>query len=315
MKAKIVYIALTLVLATGLAVAAVPSSSVRAQDAVRDSFEVYVEEWMDEDADYQYICTLTAGWVTHQIDIEWRELTGPLLIKIENNVDEWSGLDPYGQLAVDWAGLYVGAVLVDSVNIGNVASEAGHSLNDWGPIEPDNSGGYYGGFGPPGQGTGEDCRCTRVIDNADWALITLDTKGGGIATRLELRVLDGMVGAPPYVSPDGCFIATAAYGTPMDSHVDTLRDFRDQYLVTNPVGEQMVSLYYKYSPPMADFIDEHPALKPIVRAGLSPAVAMSSVAVNTNTSAKIAILGSLGLISIILAVLIWRRSRNVDMQK
>ena len=105
-----------------------------------------------------------------------------------------------------------------------------------------------------------------------------------------------------------CFIATAAYGSSLDSHVDTLRSFRDQYLETNPLGSAFVSLYYKVSPPMADFIEKHPTLKPIVRAGLIPAVAMSTVAVNTTLVEKIAIAGSLGLIGIALAI--WSRSRR-----
>ena len=44
-----------------------------------------------------------------------------------------------------------------------------------------------------------------------------------------------------------CFIATAAYGSYLDSHVDTLRSFRDQYLETNPLDSAFVSLYYKVS--------------------------------------------------------------------
>ena len=40
---------------------------------------------------------------------------------------------------------------------------------------------------------------------------------------------------------------------------------------------------------MAEFINEHPALKPIVRAGLMPAVVMSTVAVDTTPAEKIAI--------------------------
>jgi len=106
----------------------------------------------------------------------------------------------------------------------------------------------------------------------------------------------------------GCFIATAAYGSYLDSHVETLRNFRDSYMVNNPVGSALVSAYYKLSPPVADFIDDHPTLKPIVRAGLMPAVAMSTVAVNTTTAEKIAILGSLALICILLTV--WRRQRS-----
>jgi hypothetical protein len=60
-----------------------------------------------------------------------------------------------------------------------------------------------------------------------------------------------------------CFIATAAYGTPMAEEIQVLRDFRDQYLVTNPVGEALVHLYYNTSPPIADFIDKHPVLKQV----------------------------------------------------
>jgi len=106
----------------------------------------------------------------------------------------------------------------------------------------------------------------------------------------------------------GCFIATAAYGSYLDSHVETLRDFRDSYMVNNPVGSALVSAYYKLSPPVADFIDAQPALKPIVRAGLMPAVAMSTVALNTTSAEKIAIVGSLALISILL--IMWRRQRS-----
>jgi hypothetical protein len=100
----------------------------------------------------------------------------------------------------------------------------------------------------------------------------------------------------------GCFIATAAYGSSLDSHVDTLRSFRDQYLETNPIGSAFVSLYYKVSPPMAEFIDEHPTLKPIVRAGLVPAVVMSTVAVDTTPMEKIAIASSLAFVCILVFV-------------
>jgi hypothetical protein len=109
----------------------------------------------------------------------------------------------------------------------------------------------------------------------------------------------------------GCFIATAAYGSYLDSHVQMLRDFRDSYMVTNPVGRNLVSAYYKLSPPLAEFIDEHPALKPIVRVGLVPAVVMSTVAVNTTSAEKMAILGSLALVCIALAIWVRERARRL----
>jgi len=105
----------------------------------------------------------------------------------------------------------------------------------------------------------------------------------------------------------GCFIATAAYGTPMADEIQVLRDFRDEYLVTNPVGKTLVDIYYTVSPPIAEFITEHPDLKPAVRAGLFPAVAMSTVAVNASPAEKAAIAGLLVLFSVALAVWATRR--------
>ena len=104
-----------------------------------------------------------------------------------------------------------------------------------------------------------------------------------------------------------CFIATAAYGTPMAEEIGILRQFRDEYLLTNPMGNALVDLYYRVSPPIAEFITAHPSLKPIVRTGLVPAVAMSTVVVNTTPVEKAAIAGLLVLISVIVAVWATRR--------
>jgi uncharacterized repeat protein (TIGR02543 family) len=111
----------------------------------------------------------------------------------------------------------------------------------------------------------------------------------------------------------GCFVATAVYGTPLAGEIEVLREFRDGYLLTNPVGQALVDFYYRVSPPVAEFITEHPGLKPIARAELLPAVAIASVTVNTNAAEKIAILGSLVLTS--LAIALWanrRRSRGTQ---
>jgi hypothetical protein len=52
------------------------------------------------------------------------------------------------------------------------------------------------------------------------------------------------------------FYATAAYSSYLDDHVDTLRSFRDQYLMTNSLGQDVVNFYYTNSPPAARFIRE-----------------------------------------------------------
>jgi YVTN family beta-propeller protein len=44
----------------------------------------------------------------------------------------------------------------------------------------------------------------------------------------------------------GCFIATAAYSSPMEPKVRLLRDFRDRFLLTTGKGKAFVHLYYRY---------------------------------------------------------------------
>jgi len=70
---------------------------------------------------------------------------------------------------------------------------------------------------------------------------------------------------PPWGSGGGCFIATAAYGTPTAKQIDVLREFRDVALLKSTIGSQFVALYYQLSPPIADFIAENELLRTLVR--------------------------------------------------
>jgi hypothetical protein len=63
----------------------------------------------------------------------------------------------------------------------------------------------------------------------------------------------------------GCFIATAAYGTPTAKQIDVLREFRDVVLLKSTAGSQFVALYYRLSPPVADFIAANELLTTLVR--------------------------------------------------
>jgi hypothetical protein len=75
-----------------------------------------------------------------------------------------------------------------------------------------------------------------------------------------------------------CFIATAVYGTPLAEEVDILRQFRDEFLLTNPIGRALVTIYYRLSPPVAGFISRHRTLRTAVRGCLvNPTVNMSKL--------------------------------------
>jgi uncharacterized repeat protein (TIGR01451 family) len=70
------------------------------------------------------------------------------------------------------------------------------------------------------------------------------------------------------VEPSPCFIATAAYGSALHEDINVLRDFRDEYLMTNPAGRTFVKIYYSTSPPLAEVIRDNEGLRTAVRDGL-----------------------------------------------
>ena len=107
----------------------------------------------------------------------------------------------------------------------------------------------------------------------------------------------------------GCCAIASAYDATDHDDLDKIREFRDDYLMTNLVGRGIAALYYDvFSPPVAAFIDDHLAVKPLARAALSPVVAVSTVAVDTTPAEKAVIAGLLVLVS---AVFIrWLRGRR-----
>ena len=69
-----------------------------------------------------------------------------------------------------------------------------------------------------------------------------------------------------------CFIATAAFGSPMQKDVVLLRAFRDKYLLTNALGKAIVSFYYETSPPIARVIAQSEFLRWLTRGLLQPLI-------------------------------------------
>ena len=94
----------------------------------------------------------------------------------------------------------------------------------------------------------------------------------------------------PGVTGEGCFIATAAYGFYSAPQVQLLREFRDRYLKNNAPGRAFVAWYYRCAPHGAQFINEHPWLKPPVRLALMPLIALALFLIKASPLAQIATL-------------------------
>lgn len=90
-------------------------------------------------------------------------------------------------------------------------------------------------------------------------------------TAVEIRDI------PKAVPPEfkgGCLIATATYGSEMSHQVQTLREIRDNSLLTTQVGTSFINsfneFYYSFSPYIADYERENPVFKESVKITITP---------------------------------------------
>jgi peptide/nickel transport system substrate-binding protein len=78
----------------------------------------------------------------------------------------------------------------------------------------------------------------------------------------------------PPQQPSGCLIATAAFGSELTPQVQYLRNFRENYILSTSSGAAFMnafnSVYYSFSPQVADYERGQPWLQSAVKAGLYP---------------------------------------------
>lgn len=68
-----------------------------------------------------------------------------------------------------------------------------------------------------------------------------------------------------------CFIATAAYGSELESPVQFLRDFRDDVVLRSRFKkplEKILDVYYSFSPPVAEHTRRHELFKYVMKYSL-----------------------------------------------
>jgi hypothetical protein len=114
--------------------------------------------------------------------------------------------------------------------------------------------------------------------------------GGLVASThyfIALRAMDSCVGTGPisvqelttparaFTTVTPCFIATAAFGSPLAERVGVLRRARDRYLLSNGIGRALVSAYYAAGPTLAAEVQENGWLRSAVRGVLRPVVELA----------------------------------------
>jgi hypothetical protein len=104
--------------------------------------------------------------------------------------------------------------------------------------------------------------------------------GGGRNLLAALLALLGLLAGGDSGGGGGgpCFIATAAYGTPLAGEINVLRDVRDTFLLNSAAGTAFVDTYYRISPALADVVAQYPALATAIRLVLVPVVALGKLA-------------------------------------
>jgi hypothetical protein len=72
-----------------------------------------------------------------------------------------------------------------------------------------------------------------------------------------------------------CFVATAAWNTPVAPAVTWLRRYRDRHMLTNEGGKALVALYYEVGPEAASIIRHSEPLRAVARVLLLPLVLLA----------------------------------------
>lgn len=140
---------------------------------------------------------------------------------------------------------------------------------------------------------------------SDEALAPVGPRAEGPLSNEVVDFPEAITAFPGLPDENGCFIATAAYGFYGAGEVRLLRRFRDHYLIGNAPGRAFVAWYYEHSPRWAQALRESPALKPLVRAALLPAIALAAFTLHVPLAAQ----GAL-LLLVLLALARIRRRRT-----
>jgi hypothetical protein len=98
---------------------------------------------------------------------------------------------------------------------------------------------------PEWEGTENTCTLYGLYDNTTYYFVVKAYDIYGNESESSVELSNAAVGGTITATDGGgggCFIATTAYGSPIEPHVKLLRQFRDRFLLTNAVGRTFVRL-------------------------------------------------------------------------
>jgi len=107
--------------------------------------------------------------------------------------------------------------------------------------------------------------------NYSYLVCNTDSCRKSIDEKIEDRIKNGNI-SEQKPSSDGCYIATATFGSPMAREVKTLYEFRDLILYQSKTGQRFVNFYYTISPLLSRVIRRNNLLKRISRIILGPVI-------------------------------------------
>lgn len=97
------------------------------------------------------------------------------------------------------------------------------------------------------------------------------------------------------VTDGGCLVATAAYGTELAPQVQFLREIRDNKLLSTESGASFMtgfnSIYYSFSPAVADLQRENPAFREATKILLTPMLSSLYIMTLADADSETSILG------------------------
>lgn len=287
--------------------------------AVDTNGKVHVSYYDFTNQTLKYATNKSGGWVTAVADGDVVNDVGQyssIAVDISGNVHVayYDDSNQVLKYASNSTGSWLHETVDDSASVGEHCSLA---------IKPNGSTAYISYHDM----TNDDLKFASG-SSGDWSLATLDDSGdvgkfsdivlnsGG---KLYVSYYDETIPTPSlklanqYTLPNtgddcGCFIATAAFGSPLEGHVMILKEFRDRILKPSSLGRVFVNSYYRHAPPVARYLSEHAFPRTIVRWSLLPIVGISWVTLHFGFIPLVLF----GLVAVVVPVA-WRRRLNIEL--